>query len=264
MAEHKLFTFMKDDNRVYIASLTLEDAISALHELENISNVKYDVKNYSTKHVNIFPILNLDETYSDLPYILTEHQYKVVVSYLFDHKYPHLMTKKVVDKSEVKNCDSYNKQSNIKNVILVLKKTLNNIKKVKNNTAIPINTKMDKMDNAISRIDKVNNEYKIPLKNKPKVKKNDKEIKLDQSLNDTLNNLKNDTMDVLMKYMHQFNNKETRDNICNDLTKLLTDKYSNLMNDIDEVEEKNKNTNKTKLIVDNALLMLQNKIKGED
>ena len=195
MTEHKLFTFMKDDNRVYIASLTLEDAISALHELENISNVKYDVKNYSTKHVNIFPILNLDETYSDLPYILTEHQYKVVVSYLFDHKYPHLMTKKVVDKSEVKNCDSY---------------------------------------------------------------------KLDQSLNDTLNNLKNDTMDVLMKYMHQFNNKETRDNICNDLTKLLTEKYSNLMNDIDEVEEKNKNTNKTKLIVDNALLMLQNKIKGED
>ena len=195
MTEHKLFTFMKDDNRVYIASLTLEDAISALHELENISNVKYDVKNYSTKHVNIFPILNLDETYSDLPYILTEHQYKVVVSYLFDHKYPHLMTKKVVDKSEVKNCDSY---------------------------------------------------------------------KLDQSLNDTLNNLKNDTMDVLMKYMHQFNNKETRDNICNDLTKLLTEKYSNLMNDIDEVEEKNKNANKTKLIVDNALTMLQNKIKGED
>lgn len=195
MAEHKLFTFMKDDNRVYIASLTLEDAISALHELENISNVKYDVKNYSTKHVNIFPILNLDETYSDLPYILTEHQYKVVVSYLFDHKYPHLMTKKVVDKSEVKNCDSY---------------------------------------------------------------------KLDQSLNDTLNNLKNDTMDVLMKYMHQFNNKETHENICNDLTKLLNEKYSNLMNDIDEVEEKNKNTNKTKLIVDNALTMLQNKIKGED
>ena len=195
MAEHKLFTFMKDDNRVYIASLTLEDAISALHELENISNVKYDVKNYSTKHINIFPILNLDETYSDLPYILTEHQYKVVVSYLFDHKYPHLMTKKVVDKSEVKNCDSY---------------------------------------------------------------------KLDQSLNDTLNNLKNDTMDVLMKYMHQFNNKETHENICNDLTKLSNEKYSNLMNDIDEVEEKNKNANKTKLIVDNALSMLQNKIKGED
>lgn len=188
MTEHKLFTFMKDDNRVYIASLTLEDAISALHELENISNVKYDVKNYLIKYVNIFPILNLDETYSDLPYILTEHQYKVVVSYLFDHKYPHLMTKKVVDKSEVKNCDSYNKQYN----------------------------------------------------------------------------LKNDTMDVLMKYMHQFNNKETHENICNDLTKLLTDKYSNLMNDIDEVEEKNKNTNKTKLIVDNVLSMLQNKIKGED
>ena len=144
MTEHKLFTFMKDDNRVYIASLTLEDAISALHELENISNVKYDVKNYLIKYVNIFPILNLDETYSDLPYILTEHQYKVVVSYLFDHKYPHLMTKKVVE------------------------------------------------------------------------------------------------------------------------TKLLTEKYSNLMNDIDEVEEKNKNTNKTKLIVDNALSMLQNKIKGED
>lgn len=144
MTEHKLFTFMKDDNRVYIASLTLEDAISALHELENISNVKYDVKNYLIKYVNIFPILNLDETYSDLPYILTEHQYKVVVSYLFDHKYPHLMTKKVVE------------------------------------------------------------------------------------------------------------------------TKLLTEKYSNLMNDIDEVEEKNKNTNKTKLIVDNVLSMLQNKIKGED
>ena len=71
-------------------------------------------------------------------------------------------------------------------------------------------------------------------------------------------------MDVLMKYMHQFNNKETHENICNDLTKLLTDKYSNLMNDIDEVEEKNKNTNKTKLVVDNALSMLQNKIKGED
>ena len=71
-------------------------------------------------------------------------------------------------------------------------------------------------------------------------------------------------MDVLMKYMHQFNNKEIRENICNDLTKLLTKKYSNLMNDIDEVEEKNKNRNKTKLIVDNALSTLQNKIKGED
>lgn len=45
-------------------------------------------------------------------------------------------------------------------------------------------------------------------------------------------------MDVLMKYVYQLNNKETRDNIYNDLTKLLSDKYSNLMKDVDDVEEK--------------------------
>lgn len=61
------------------------------------------------------------------------------------------------------------------------------------------------------------------------MRQKDKEIKLDQPLNDILHNLKNDTMSVLMKYVNQFNNKETRDNIYNDLIKLLTEKYSNLM-----------------------------------
>lgn len=60
----------------------------------------------------------------------------------------------------------------------------------------------------------------------------------DKLLNDTLHNLKNDIMDVLMKYVYQLNNKETRDNIYNDLTKLLSDKYANLMKDVDDVEEK--------------------------
>lgn len=60
----------------------------------------------------------------------------------------------------------------------------------------------------------------------------------EQQLNDTLHNLKNDTKNVLMKYINQFNNKETRENIYNDLKKLLTDKYSNLMKDTDDTEEK--------------------------
>ena len=231
----KIFTFYRKDKSnacTHIAALTVMEAANALYELDNFSQMHYNIHEFKMENINVFPILNIDEDYSGLPYILSEEQYEYVVSEHRKQQKDNKFERNVIDKSNVKY-----------------------------NTAIPINTKMD---NAISRIDKANNEYKIPLKNKPKVKKNDKEIKLDQSLNDTLNNLKNDTMDVLMKYMHQFNNKETRDNICNDLTKLLTKKYSNLMNDIDEVEEKNKNTNKTKLIVDNALSMLQNKIKGED
>ena len=234
----KIFTFYRKDKSntcIHIAALTVMEAANALYELDNFSQIHYNIHEFKMEHINVFPILNIDEDYSGLPYILSEEQYEYVVSEHRKQQKDNKFERNVIDKSNVKY-----------------------------NTAIPINTKMDKMDNAISRIDKANNEYKIPLKNKPKIKKNNKEIKLDQSLNDTLNNLKNDTMDVLMKYMHQFNNKETRDNICNDLTKLLTEKYSNLMNDIDEVEEKNKNTNKTKLIVDNALSMLQNKIKGED
>ena len=234
----KIFTFYRKDKSnacTHIAALTVMEAANALYELDNFSQMHYNIHEFKMENINVFPILNIDEDYSGLPYILSEEQYEYVVSEHRKQQKDNKFERNVIDKSNVKY-----------------------------NTAIPINTKMDKMDNAISRIDKANNEYKIPLKNKPKVKKNNKEIKLDQSLNDTLNNLKNDTMDVLMKYMHQFNNKETRDNICNDLTKLLTKKYSNLMNDIDEVEEKNKNTNKTKLIVDNALSMLQNKIKGED
>ena len=234
----KIFTFYRKDKSnacTHIAALTVMEAANALYELDNFSQMHYNIHEFKMENINVFPILNIDEDYSGLPYILSEEQYEYVVSEHRKQQKDNKFERNVIDKSNVKY-----------------------------NTAIPINTKMDKMDNAISRIDKANNEYKIPLKNKPKVKKNDKEIKLDQSLNDTLNNLKNDTMDVLMKYMHQFNNKETCDNICNDLTKLLTEKYSNLMNDIDEVEEKNKNTNKTKLIVDNVLLMLQNKIKGED
>lgn len=230
----KIFTFYRKDKSntcIHIAALTVMEAANALYELDNFSQIHYNIHEFKMEHINVFPILNIDEDYSGLPYILSEEQYEYVVSEHRKQQKDNKFERNVIDKSNVKY-----------------------------NTAIPINT----MDNAISRIDKANNEYKIPLKNKPKVKKNDKEIKLDQSLNNTLNNLKNDTMDVLMKYMHQFNNKETRDNICNDLTKLLTEKYSNLMNDIDEVEEKNKNTNKTKLIVDNALSMLQNKIKGED
>ena len=231
----KIFTFYRKDKSnacTHIAALTVMEAANALYELDNFSQMHYNIHEFKMENINVFPILNIDEDYSGLPYILSEEQYEYVVS---EHR-----KQQKDDKFERNAIDMSN---------------------VKYNTAMPINTKMD---NAISRIDKANNEYKIPLKSKPKVKKNDKEIKFDQSLNDTLNNLKNDTMDVLMKYMHQFNNKETRDNICNDLTKLLTEKYSNLMNDIDEVEEKNKNTNKTKLIVDNVLLMLQNKIKGED
>ena len=234
----KIFTFYRKDKSnacTHIAALTVMEAANALYELDNFSQMHYNIHEFKMENINVFPILNIDEDYSGLPYILSEEQYEYVVSEHRKQQKDNKFERNVIDKSNVKY-----------------------------NTAIPINTKMDKMDNAISRIDKANNEYKIPLKNKPKVKKNNKEIKLDQSLNDTLNNLKNDTMDVLMKYMHQFNNKETRDNICNELTKLLTKKYSNLMNDIDEVEEKNKNTNKTKLIVDNALSMLQNKIKGED
>ena len=234
----KIFTFYRKDKSntcTHIAALTVREAANALYELDNFSQTHYNIHEFKMEHINVFPILNIDEDYSGLPYILSEEQYEYVVSEHRKQQKDDKFERNVIDKSNVKY-----------------------------NTAIPINTKMDKMDNAISRIDKANNEYKIPLKNKPMVKKNDKEIKLDKSLNDTLNNLKNDTMDVLMKYMHQFNSKETRDNICNDLTKLLTEKYSNLMNDIDEVEEKNKNTNKTKLIVDNALSMLQNKIKGED
>ena len=234
----KIFTFYRKDKSnacTHIAALTVMEAANALYELDNFSQTHYNIHEFKMEHINVFPILNIDEDYSGLPYILSEEQYEYVVSEHRKQQKDDKFERNVIDKSNVKY-----------------------------NTAIPINTKMDKMDNAISHIDKANNEYKIPLKNKPMVKKNDKEIKLDKSLNDTLNNLKNDTMDVLMKYMHQFNNKETRDNICNDLTKLLTEKYSNLMNDIDEVEEKNKNTNKTKLIVDNALSMLQNKIKGEE
>ena len=231
----KIFTFYRKDKSnacTHIAALTIMEAANALYELDNFSQMHYNIHEFKMENINVFPILNIDEDYSGLPYILSEKQYEYVVSEHRKQQKDNKFERNVIDKSNVKY-----------------------------NTAIPINTKMD---NAISRIDKANNEYKIPLKNKPKVKKNDKEIKFDQSLNDTLNNLKNDTMDVLMKYMHQFNNKETHENICNDLTKLLNEKYSNLMNDIDEVEEKNKNTNKTKLIVDNVLLMLQNKIKGED
>ena len=230
----KIFTFYRKDKSnacIHIAALTVMEAANALYELDNFSQMHYNIHEFKMEYINVFPILNIDEDYSGLPYILSEEQYEYVVSEHRKQQKDNKFERNVIDKSNVKY-----------------------------NTAIPINT----MDNAISRIDKANNEYKIPLKNKPKVKKNNKEIKLDQLLNNTLDNLKNDTMDVLMKYMHQFNNKETRDNICNDLTKLLTEKYSNLMNDIDEVEEKNKNTNKTKLIVDNALSMLQNKIKGED
>ena len=230
----KIFTFYRKDKSnacIHIAALTVMEAANALYELDNFSQMHYNVHEFKMEHINVFPILNIDEDYSGLPYILSEEQYEYVVS---EHR-----KQQKDDKFERNTIDKSN---------------------IKYNTAIPINT----MNNAISRIDKANNECKIQFKSKPKVKKNDKEIKLDQSLNDTLNNLKNDTMDVLMKYMHQFNNKETRDNICNDLTKLLTEKYSNLMNDIDEVEEKNKNINKAKLIVDNALSMLQNKIKGEN
>ena len=230
----KIFTFYRKDKSntcIHIAALTVMEAANALYELDNFSQMHYNIHEFKMEHINVFPILNIDEDYSGLPYILSEEQYEYVVS---EHR-----KQQKDDKFERNTIDKSN---------------------VKYNNSIPINT----MYNAISRINKASNEYKIPLKNKLKVKKNDKEIKLDQSLNDTLNNLKNDTMDVLMKYMHQFNNKETRENICNDLTKLLTEKYSNLMNDIDEVEEKNKNTNKTKLIVDNALSMLQNKIKGEN
>ena len=231
----KIFTFYRKDKSnacTHIAALTVMEAANALYELDNFSQMHYNIHEFKMENINVFPILNIDEDYSGLPYILSEEQYEYVVSEYRKQQKDNKFERNVIDMSNVKY-----------------------------NTAMPINTKMD---NEISRIDKANNEYKIPLKSKPKVKKNDKEIKLDQSLNDTLNNLKNDTMDVLMKYMHQFNNKETRENICNDLTKLLNEKYSNLMNDIDEVEEKNKNTNKTKLIVDNVLLMLQNKIKGED
>ena len=230
----KLFTFYRTDNSdacIHIAALTVMEAADALYALDNFALMHYNLREFKMEHINVFPILHIEEEYSELPYILSEEQYEYVISeYGKQHK-DDKFERNVIDKSNEKY-----------------------------NTALPVN---DTIDSAVGRIDKANIEYKIQLKNKLKAKKNDKEIKLDSQLNDTLNNLKNDTMDVLTKYVHQFNNKETRDNICKDLTKLLTDKYSNLMNDIDEAEEKDKNTNKTK-IVDDALSMLQNKIKGEE
>lgn len=230
----KLFTFYRTDNSdacIHIAALTVMEAADALYALDNFASMHYNLREFKMEHINVFPILHIEEEYSELPYILSEEQYEYVISEYGKQYKDDKFERNVIDKSNEKY-----------------------------NTALPVN---DTIDSAVGRIDKANIEYKIQLKNKLKAKKNDKEIKLDSQLNDTLNNLKNDTMDVLTKYVHQFNNKETRDNICKDLTKLLTDKYSNLMNDIDEAEEKDKNTNKTK-IVDDALSMLQNKIKGEE
>lgn len=232
----KLFTFYRKDNSdacIHIAALTVMEAADALYELDNFAPIHFNLREFKMEHINVFPILHIDNEYSELPYILSEEQYEYVIS---EHRKQHKDDKferNVIDKSNMKY-----------------------------NTTVPIYN--DKMDDAINRIDKANNEYKIQLKNKLKAKKNDKEVKLDQPLHDILHNLKNDTMDVLTKYVHQFNNKETRDNICNDLSKLLTEKYSNLMKNIDEAEEKDKNTNKAKFIVDDALSMLQNKIKGEE
>jgi len=230
----KLFTFYRTDNSdacIHIAALTVMEAADALYALDNFAPMHYNLREFKMEHINVFPILHIEEEYSELPYILSEEQYEYVISEYGKQYKDDKFERNVIDKSNEKY-----------------------------NAALPVN---DTIDSAVGRIDKANIEYKIQLKNKLKAKKNDKEIKLDSQLNDTLNNLKNDTMDVLTKYVFQFNNKETRDNICKDLTKLLTDKYSNLMNDIDEAEEKDKNTNKTK-IVDDALSMLQNKIKGEE
>lgn len=231
----KLFTFYRKDNSdvcIHIAALTVMEAADALYALDNFAPMHYNLHEFKMEHINVFPILHIEEEYSELPYILSEEQYEYVVSeYIKQHK-DDKFERNVIDKSNEKY-----------------------------NAALPVN---NTKDSAVGRIDKANIEYKIQLENKLKAKKNDKEIKLDKQLNDTLHNLKNDTMDVLMKYVHQFNNKETRDNIYNDLTKLLNDKYSNLMNDIDKAEEKDKNTNKAKFIVDDALSMLQNKIKGEE
>ena len=150
----KIFTFYRKDKSnacTHIAALTVMEAANALYELDNFSQMHYNIHEFKMEHINVFPILNIDEDYSGLPYILSEEQYEYVVSEHRKQQKDNKFERNIIDKSNVKY-----------------------------NTAIPINTKMDKMDNAISRIDKANNEYKIPLKNKPKVKKNNKEIKLDQ------------------------------------------------------------------------------------
>jgi len=82
----KIFTFYKKKNKssaIHIAAANIYDACNAIYEFNSYASLIYNFKNdYIEEDINIFPILRIDAYYTNLPYFLTEDQYKYVKEYM--------------------------------------------------------------------------------------------------------------------------------------------------------------------------------------
>ena len=103
-----IFTFYKQNNNkeyIHIMAMSYLKAVGALNEINNYASYVYNLKEYKNELItmdnkDLSKLLNIDEFYLMLPYILSDKQYKLIKSkYVYSKSY--IISKVVKDNTEV-------------------------------------------------------------------------------------------------------------------------------------------------------------------
>ena len=183
----KLYHFYSknnDNKRIIVGALSFLEAANAAKELSCNINELYNLTEYKLEHIanlkKYMEILNLNEFYSVLPYILTENQYKKLQDNdLIENFINAPTTRKEFDHSTEKyNC-----------------------------AIVKDDNKLTRWEDCVNRINEKNGISKEEIDNK--LKKEDEK---------NINIIKDQISTILYSYVGKINNQELRNNIKKDIT----------------------------------------------
>lgn len=104
-----IFTFYKQKNNnecIHIISSSFLEAIEVLYEINNYSSIIYNLQEYKKEEINdiniILKVLEIDDTYLGVPYILSKSQYQQIIN-LSESKKSN--KKIVIDQSTIENSE---------------------------------------------------------------------------------------------------------------------------------------------------------------
>lgn len=198
----KLYHFYSknnDNKRIIVGSLSFLEAANAAHDLCVDINDQYNLNEYKLEKIvddkKYMELLDINEFYYNLPYILSENQYKKLQDNdLVENFVNAPTTRKEFDHSNEK----YNSA--------VIKNDIN---------------KLTSWEDCVNRINEKNGISKEEIDNK--LKKEDEK---------NINIIKDKISSILYSYVGQINNSELRNNIKKDITNLYNKYFKEIDNHI--------------------------------
>lgn len=185
----KLYHFYSknnDNKRIIVGALSFLEAANAAHDLCVDMGDQYNLNEYKLEkivnHKKYMELLNINEFYYTLPYILSENQYKKLQNNDLIENFVNVpTTRKEFDHSNEKyNC-----------------------------ATIKDDSKLQRLEDCLNRINEKNGISKEEIDNE--LKKEDEQ---------KINLIKNQISTILYSYVDQINNSELRNNIKKDITDL--------------------------------------------